>query len=596
MRKFNTAQWIFFGVVVLAFTYFASGYICILLNKVPLLKSFEHYNIKLPYTMIVNNYPYAWKAVGIAFFISVIGILVMILMPEKENIHGKAKFANSYDVRKMGLFSDKGIIVGKYGGKLLRFKGQQFVSVGAPTRSGKGVGIVIPNLIEWQDSCVILDIKQECYDYTSGYRQKVLKQDVYLFNPFSPDRTHRYNPLTYIDMEDDGKADLQLTAFADILYPATGDGNTVFFSQQAQNLFIGLCYMNRDLRRSSLYEELSESYNIKLPFTMKGILDLSAGFHIKNGENEIRGFEETYRFFEECEILSNDCKERIEAYFALSGDTITSVMGSFKAPLLMFGSKTLNAATEESDFDLRDLRKKRMTIYIGITPDKLASAKLILNIFWSQLILENTQELPQKNSELKYPCLLLMDEFTAPGGIEILEKAVGFIAGYNLRLMLIFQSLSQLETNRPNGYGKEGAKTLISNIACQIVYAPAPNDIEGAERWSKIFGTKTVKSGSKSFSKSGTSKTENEIARALILPQELKDLKFEEEIIAIGSGKPIFCQKAIYFNDSYFMDKFKLIAPSLKLINGIPEQKQFEKAVLNGECRMTENFSLKKRI
>ena len=496
----------------------------------------------------------------------------------------------------MKLDAPKGIIVGKYNNKLLRFAGQQFVSVGAPTRSGKGVGIVIPNLLEWQDSCVVLDIKQECYDYTSGYRQKILKQNVYLFNPFSPDRTHRYNPLTYINMEG-SNADLELTDFANILYPTAGaDSTTVFFNQLAQNLFIGLCLMNRDIKRSAeLYEELKEK-GITLPFTLKGILELSEGITLKDGDNEVKGFEETYKFFAHCEVLSNECIRRCDSYFNIDSDnTRSGVLSSFNAPLLMFRSETLNAATEESDFDLRDLRKKKMTIYVGITPDQLANAKLILNIFWAQLILVNTKELPQKNSELKYPCLLLMDEFTAPGAIDILQKAVSFIAGYNLRLLIIFQSISQLETRRPDGYDREGAKTLLTNVACQILYAP--REQEDAERFSKLLGNKTVKSSSKSFGgKGGASRSESEQARPLMLPQELRELPFDKQVITIDSGKPVLCNKAIYYSDSYFMDKFKLVSPSLKQTKGIPNQKQFEKAILNGECTMKENFKIKKRI
>ncbi|OCR84553.1 type IV secretory system conjugative DNA transfer family protein, partial [Campylobacter fetus] len=144
----------------------------------------------------------------------------------------------------------------------------------------------------------------------------------------------------------------------------------------------------------------------------------------------------------------------------------------FNAPLTPFEGETLRLTTKTSDFDLRDLRKKKTTIYIGITPDQLTNAKFILNIFWSQLILLNTKELPQKNKDLKYSCLLVMDEFTAPGQIPILQTAISFIAGFNLRLLMIYQSLSQLETPAPLGYGKEGAKTLLTNHACQIFYAP----------------------------------------------------------------------------------------------------------------------------
>ncbi|MDR1976551.1 MAG: type IV secretory system conjugative DNA transfer family protein [Campylobacteraceae bacterium] len=590
MRSYSKIQWALIIVAALAFIYVASGYICILLNNVPLLLSFGKYYPNLTIDMVLQNYPHALQSIGIAFGIAVAAILVLLFAPARESLHGTARFATRADIKKMGLFSPHGIIVGKYDNQLLRFGGQQFVSVGAPTRSGKGIGIVIPNLLEWTDSCVVQDIKQECYDYTSGYRQKVLKQEVYLFNPFSPDKTHRYNPLSYIDMEG-RNADLELTDFANILYPTAGaDSNTIFFNQLAQNLFIGLCLMNRDVKRSSFYQVLLE-HDITLPFTLKGILELSEGIHLKiDDETTIKGFEETYSFFERGDILSNECKRRLESYFSISSDnTRSGVLSSFNAPLLMFRSETLDNATSESDFDLRDLRKKKMTIYVGITPDQLANAKLILNIFWAQLILVNTKELPQKNSELKYPCLLLMDEFTAPGAIDILQKAVSFIAGYNLRFLIIFQSISQLETKRPDGYDKEGAKTLLTNIACQILYAP--REQEDAERFSKLLGNKTVKNSSTSFNKGWqASRSESETSRALMLPQELRELPYNKEVVTVDSGKPILCSKAIYYSDKYFMDKFKLVAPSLRRINGIPTKKEFETAILNGECKMRENF------
>ena len=110
-------------------------------------------------------------------------------------------------------------------------------------------------------------------------------------------------------------------------------------------------------------------------------------------------------------------------YFNVDSDnTKSSIMASFNAPISAFESETLRLSTSTSDFDLRELRKKKMTIYIGITPDQLANAQFILNIFWSQLILLNTKELSQQNKDLKYATLLLMDEFTAPGRIPVLQK------------------------------------------------------------------------------------------------------------------------------------------------------------------------------
>ena len=261
-----------------------------------------------------------------------------------------------------------------------------------------------------------------------------------------------------------------------------------------------------------------------------------------------------------------------------------------KTLLLLFNDEPMKTATSESDFDIRELRKKRMTIYIGITPDKLPNSKTILNIFWSQLILLNTKELPQKNKDLKYSCLLLMDEFTAIGNMPILQKAVSFIAGYNLRLMMIFQSISQLETPAPDGYGREGAKTLLTNHACQIFYAP--RELEDAEKISKLLGTKTVKqvSRSQNFGKGLTdgssSASTSETHRALMMPQELREMPFESELITIDSGKPILCDKAFYYSDTYFMNKYKQIAPSLKNITGVPDRKMFENAILNNETNI----------
>lgn len=515
---------------------------------------------------------------------------------QKESLFGEARFATENEIRKTGLLGNKnnyvkrGIIVGKYKDKFLKFGGQQFVALGAPTRSGKGVGIVIPNLLHWEESAVVQDIKQECFDYTSKYRAEKLDNEVFLFNPFSA-RTHRYNPFTYIDMSDEENADSQLMDLANIIYPLGTDDTSKFFSLQAQNLFIGLCYLYRDLALSEKGRLFVETYNLELEFNFFGILQLSKGFELIDPNDNVKlltGFENTYNVLDSLDILGKATKRRIGTYIQIdSPNTKSGVMSSFNAPLSAFEGETLRLATQTSDFDLRELRKKKMTIYIGITPDQLANASFILNVFWSQLILLNTKELPQQNESLKYACLLLMDEFTAPGRIQILQTSVSFIAGYNLRLLTIYQSLSQLETAPPLGYGKEGAKTLLTNHACQIFYAP--REQEDAEAISKILGNKTVKQSSKSINhgQMGGSRSISETHRALMLPQELREMPFENELITIDSGKPIKCNKAFYYSDTHFMDKFKEVSPSLKSVKGIPNRNELEKAILSGECNIT---------
>lgn len=581
-------QIIFLFIVDVIFTYIISGLLIFILNKTSIVTIIEHYTWNFPFIALINGYPKVYLAFIIAFIISTLGVCIIPYITKRTYLFGNARFANSNEIANMKLYGKKGIIIGKYNNRLLRFGGQQFVALGAPTRSGKGVGIVIPNLMEWQESAVVQDIKQECFDYTSKYRKDILGQEIYLFNPFSR-RTHRYNPLTYIDMTDEINCDSQLMDFANILYPLQGDSTTQFFNQLAQNLFIGLCYLWRDLTFGENGMAFQKEYGLNLEFSLYGILQLSKGFTIKdsNSDRVVKGFEQTYELLDYSGLISEITKRRLETYFKIdSANTKSGVMSSFNAPLTPFEAETLRLSTQTSDFDLRSLRKRRMTIYIGITPDQLANAKFILNIFWSQLILLNTQELPQKNNELKYSCLLVMDEFTAPGQIPILQTSVSFIAGYNLRLLMIYQSYSQLETSPPTGYGKEGAKTLLTNHACQIFYAP--REQEDAELISKILGNKTVKQTSHSYGGmqtliSSSNRSVSEASRNLMLPQELREMPFTDEIITIDSGKPIRAKKAFYYNDPYFMNKYKSLSSTLHKIKGIPSRDEFEKAVLNNE-------------
>lgn len=596
MKKIELSQVIFLLIIAVVLTYIFTGFLTFYFNDISVLTFKETFSFDFTYHALVKSYPRVYESLGYSSLVSlfIVAIIPFIPMPETA-LHGKARFATFSEIKnKMNLLGEKGLIIGKYKGKFLRFSGQQFVALGAPTRSGKGVGIVIPNLLDWDESCVVQDIKQECFDYTSKYRKEILKQEVYLFNPFS-NRTHRYNPLTYIDMNDKLNRDSQLDDFAKILYPEIGNETSIFFNQQAQNLFKGLCYLYLDLS-SEDGKKFLEQFNLKISFTLSGILDLARGFKLENendvGEIEVStGLEQTVEFLEYADLISIYTKKKLQDYLGIeSANTKSGVESSFKAPLLQFDDEPMKTATSESDFDIRELRKKRMTIYIGITPDKLPNSKTILNIFWSQLILLNTKELPQKNKDLKYSCLLLMDEFTAIGNMPILQKAVSFIAGYNLRLMMIFQSISQLETPAPDGYGREGAKTLLTNHACQIFYAP--RELEDAEKISKLLGTKTVKqvSRSQNFGKGLTdgssSASTSETHRALMMPQELREMPFESELVTIDSGKPILCDKAFYYSDTYFMNKYKQIAPSLKNIAGVPDRKVFENAILNNETNI----------
>jgi type IV secretion system protein VirD4 len=191
---------------------------------------------------------------------------------------------------------------------------------------------------------------------------------------------------------------------------------------------------------------------------------------------------------------------------------------------------------------------------VCIAPNRLSQAKNLLNMLFSQIIQLNTQELPEQNKDLKEICLLLLDEFTALGKVEIIEKAISYIAGYNLRLLLIYQSESQLA----NTYSEESAKNMLTNCGCQIIFAP--REQLDAENYSKLLGTTTIQTQNYSYNSggkdaSGKNISLNYVERALMLPQELKEMGQNIEIILLENCKPIKANKIKYYEDAFFTQK-----------------------------------------
>lgn len=484
-------------------------------------------------------------------------------MKPKRELHGSARFANPQEVRNAGLYADKGIIVGKHQGKYLMFGGQQFVLMAAPTRAGKGVSMVIPNLLNYDGSVVVLDVKQENFDLTAGYRARH-GQDVYLFNPFAEDgRTHRYNPLGYIS-EDPAFMVGDIQAIAATFYPA--DGKDPFWDEQARNLFLGLALV------------LIETPG--LPVTIGEMLRQSSGKG-KPIKDYLLDLIESRAA--EGNPFSADCVDALNRFCGNSDNTLSSILSSFNSPLGIWANPIVDAATSCNDFDLRDVRKRKMSIYIGVTPDKLTLSARLINVFFSQLVNLNTKELPARNPELKVPCLLLMDEFTSIGKVAIIAKAVSYMAGYNLRLLPIIQSKQQLISV----YGAEDAGTFITNHALHVIFAP--REQKDAQDYSDMLGYETVKG--KSVSRNiggrntgGRSESASDHRRALLLPQELRELGQWKQIVSLENVKPILCDKVKYFDDKTFLDRLKEVSPSLAALGRKkPNKDELDEAAFSGE-------------
>jgi len=460
-------------------------------------------------------------------------VVMLIKLRSHRNIHGRARFAGMVDLANTGLLKhkDDGIVLGQMNGKLLRLSGQQFVILAAPTRSGKGVGVVIPNLLDYRESAVVLDIKQENFDLTSGWR-KSIGHEIYLFNPFAEDRrSHRWNPMTYVSSDPSFRvSDLQ--SISAMLYP-DGDDKDKFWTSQARNAFLAFTLY--------LFEQADAVPGSPKP-TLGQVLRLSSG-----DGTELKPY---LQKLAEASFLSSQARTAFAGLLSQADVTFASIIGSFREPLNPWLNPVLDAATSGDDFRLDDVRRKRMTIYVGIQPNKLAESRLIVNLFFSQLINVNTKTLPQNDKSLKHQCLLLMDEFTSIGRVDIIAKAVAYMAGYNLRLLPIVQSMAQLDAV----YGKELSRTIITNHALQIIYAP--REQQDANDYSEMLGFTTVRRRARTHSHGqNRSVSDNEVLekRALMLPQELKAMGPEKEIVLYeGLAHPVLCRKIRYYKDGYF--------------------------------------------
>jgi type IV secretion system protein VirD4 len=284
--------------------------------------------------------------------------------------------------------------------------------------------------------------------------------------------------------------------------------------------------------------------------------------------------------------LSPACVRALNSYISISSEnTRAGVITSFRSRLELWMNPLVDAATSANDFDLRDIRKKRMSIYLGVTPDNLERLAPLMNLLFQQLIDLNTRELPNQNKALKYPCLLLMDEFTAIGKIGILSKGISYIAAYGLRMMPIIQSPSQLF----DVYGKEAAQTFTTNHALQIVFPPKASETHTAKDISEWLGYRTVKGVSESrakafFSKRQNSESISDQRRALLLPQEITGLGQDRELVILENMPPILAHKIAYYKSHDFMDRLKEVSRSLdRLGRKLPTQKQLDEAIFKGE-------------
>ncbi|WP_435104899.1 type IV secretory system conjugative DNA transfer family protein [Arhodomonas sp. AD133] len=453
---------------------------------------------------------------------AVVAALVAMFMPGKKKVWGDARWARAGEIAKAGLFGKRGIIFGRVGARTLCLEGQEFVGVRAPTRSGKGVSVVIPNLLNFDDSAVVLDIKHENFELTSGFRA-ACGQACYLFDPVAESGYgHRWNPLAYIAEGPRRINDIQKIAGLIFQEPP---GENPMWTSEARDIFLGVVLYLLDTP--------------ELPVTMGEVL------------RQFKTEKPTGDHFAEIVQAHGDrldpvCVMALSNFAGKAPKEQSGVKSSVTSALSLWMNPMIDAATSGNDFDLRDLRRKRMTIYVGVTPDNLERMAPIVNLFFQQVVDLNTRVLPEHDETLKHQVLLLMDEFPAVGYLGVIAKGVAFLAGYNLRLLPIYQSEAQLRDT----YGADPAKNIVDNMAVRVVFPP--RDKDDAKDLSEELGDTTVKQVSRTHSKGSTSRNISQTKRAFMLPQELRLLGRDKAIVLARDCRPIKATKIVWFKEEAF--------------------------------------------
>ncbi|WP_201462398.1 type IV secretory system conjugative DNA transfer family protein [Brevundimonas aurantiaca] len=474
-----------------------------------------------------------WLTVGLSCAGLVGGILIVaVLLRQRRPLHGAARWASAAEQSRAGLRSRCGVVLGRADGRFLIADGPEHVMLYAPTRTGKGVGVVIPNLLAWPDSIVVLDIKRENYLATAGYRAEA-GQTVHLFDPLAPDgRTARFNPLDHIDRSDPIQVLDELQRMAAMLFPAH-DRADPFWAEASRTGFIGVGgYVAATPDR---------------PFTLGEIFR-----QLTAGDARARLPRIVAARAREGRPLPGPVVAALTDFTSSSENTFASVRQSITTRMGLWLNPRIDAATSVSDFDLRDLRRGRLSLYLGATPDNMLRIQPLYALLFQQLVDLNSRSLPAPADR---PTLVMLDEFARLGPAPVLAHAFAWVAGYGLRLLAVLQSPSQLRAL----YGPDLAEDVMTNCGIEIVFAP--KELRIARELSERLGYYTTDGRSRSrpagLARGRRSTTVSDQRRALMLPQELMQLPQTALIVLKAGLPPVRGRKIAYWRDRIFQRRLR---------------------------------------
>jgi type IV secretion system protein VirD4 len=462
----------------------------------------------------------------------------------KVTTYGSARWASPREVAKAGLLQPAGVMLGSLRGNYLRHDGPEHVMAFAPTRSGKGVGLVVPTLLSWTGAAVIHDIKGENWALTSGWRSRF--SHCLLFNPTDA-CSAKYNPLLEVRRGANEVRDVQ--NIADILVDPEGA-----------------------LERRSHWEKTSHS------------LLVGAILHILSAEEEKtlarvatflsdpqRSFVATLRAMLATNHLGNAEQPRVHPVIASAARELlnksenerSGVLSTAMSFLGLYRDPTVAEVTSRCDWRIADLIEAQQpcSLYLVIPPSDISRTKPLVRLVLNQIGRRLTEQLDQSDEGRRHQLLMMLDEFPALGRLDFFETSLAFMAGYGIRAFLIAQSLNQIE----KAYGEYNS--ILDN--CHVRVAFATNDERTAKRISDALGTATEQRSMRNYAGHRLAPwlahvmvSRQETARQLLTPGEVMQLSPDEELVLLSGLAPIRARKLRYYADANFTER-RLPAPIL---------------------------------
>jgi type IV secretion system protein VirD4 len=462
---------------------------------------------------------------------------------QRQNVttFGSARWAGQTDIKAAGLREGAGVFLGTESGEFLRHDGPEHIMAFAPTRSGKGVGLVVPTLLGWTGSAVIHDIKGENWQLTAGWRS--LFSHCLLFNPTDA-RSACYNPLLEVRRGADEVRDVQ--NIADILVDPEGAlERRNHWEKTSHSLLVGailhILYADDEKTLARVATFLSDPQR---PFveTLRRMMTTN---HLGEANAPIVH-----------PVVASAARELLNK----SDNERSGVLSTAMSFLGLYRDPTVAAVTSRCDWRIADLVEAAapLSLYLVVPPSDISRTKPLIRLILNQIGRRLTEQLHATQETGRHKLLMMLDEFPALGRLDFFETSLAFLAGYGVRVFLIAQSLNQIE----KAYGDHNA--ILDN--CHIRVAFATNDERTAKRISDALGTATEQRAMRNYAGHRLAPwlahvmvSRQETARPLLTPGEVMQLPPNDALLMIAGVPPVRAAKLRYYEETAF--KRRLLPP-----------------------------------